>query len=60
MVSISEDECIFCGHFPEKDRWTLRETIEILPLDDDGVCDAFFAAFRQNCGVDDSEPADQS
>ena len=57
MGSISEDECIFCGHWPEKDRWALRETIEILPLDDDCVCDACFAAFWQNCGVDSSEPA---
>lgn len=39
---ISEDECIFCGHWPENDRWVLRDAIAILPLEEDGVCDACF------------------
>jgi hypothetical protein len=56
MKPISEDECILCGHWPEKDRWGLRDEIEILPLEDDGVCDACFATFWQKCAADDPEP----
>jgi len=55
MVPISEDECILCGHWPEKDRWAMRDAIEILPLEDDGVCDACFATFWQRCAADDPE-----
>ena len=51
MEPISEERCIFSGRWPEKDRWALRDTIEILPLEDDRVCDACFAAFWQKCGV---------
>ena len=62
MEPISEDECIFCGHWPEEDRWALRDIIAILPLEDDGICDACFAAFWQKCGADDpdSEPPGQT
>jgi hypothetical protein len=60
MEPISEDECIFCGHWPEKDRWALRDMIAILPLEDDGICDACFAAFWQKCGMDDPEPPGQA
>jgi hypothetical protein len=31
----SEDDCIICGKWPEKDRWALREMIDSLPLDDE-------------------------
>jgi hypothetical protein len=44
MEPISEERCIFSGRWPEKDRWALRDTIEILPLEDDRVCDACFSA----------------
>jgi hypothetical protein len=30
---------------------------KILPLEDDGVCDACFATFWQKCAADDPEPA---
>jgi hypothetical protein len=60
MAPISDDECILCGHWPEKDRWALRDAIEILPLEDDGVCDACFAMFWQKCAADDPEPEGQA
>jgi hypothetical protein len=60
MEPISEDECIFCSRWPERDRWALREMIEVLPLEDDGVCDACFAAFWQKCAVDDPDPKAQA
>ena len=46
MEPISEERCIFSGRWPEKDRWALRDTIEILPFEDDRVCDACFSAVR--------------
>jgi len=58
---ITEDECIFCGHWPEKNRWALRDAIQILPLQDQElICDACFATFWQKCAADDPEPKDQS
>jgi hypothetical protein len=60
MAPISKDECILCGHWPEKDRWAFRDAIEILPLDNDGVCDACFATFWQKCAADDPEPKGQA
>ena len=44
MEPISEERCIFSGRWPEKDRWALRDTIEILPLEDNHVCNACFSA----------------
>ena len=44
MEPISEERCISSGRWPERDRWALRDTIEILPLEDDRVCDACFSA----------------
>jgi len=29
-------------------------------LEDDGICDACFAAFWQKCGMDDPEPPGQA
>ena len=60
MEPISENECILCGSWPEKDRRTLRDKIEILPLEDDGVCDACLAMFWQKCAADDLEPKGQA
>ena len=34
-MSLSEDDCIICGKWPEKDRWALREIIDALPLVDE-------------------------
>jgi hypothetical protein len=60
MKPVSEEECILCAHWSEKDRWVLRDAIKILPLEDDGVCDACFAAFWQKCAADDPEPKGQA
>jgi len=61
MKPITEDECIFCSHWPEKDRWALRDAIQILPMQDqDVVCDACFATFWQKCAADDPEPENQA
>ena len=35
----SEDDCIICGKWPEKDRWALREMIDSLPLHEEPICD---------------------
>ena len=41
---VSEDECVICGHWPEKDRWAVREMIEVLPLQENTCvkCEAVF------------------
>jgi hypothetical protein len=44
-LSLSEDDCIICGKWPEKDRWALREMIDGLPLDDGPICDECLIAF---------------
>jgi hypothetical protein len=47
---MSEDDCVICGQWPEKDRWALREMIDTIPLeDDDPVCDECLTAFWMNC-----------
>jgi hypothetical protein len=60
MGPIFEDECILCGHWPEKDRAGLRDEIIILPLEDDDVCDACFATFWQRYAADDPDPKVQA
>jgi hypothetical protein len=42
--TMSEDDCVVCGHWPEKDRWALRETLDTLPMFEE-VCDACLMAF---------------
>ena len=42
----SEDDCIICGKWPEKDRWALREMIDSLPLQEvERVCDECLVSF---------------
>jgi hypothetical protein len=42
--NVSEDDCVICGHWPEKDRWAVREMIEVLPLRENTCfkCEAVF------------------
>jgi hypothetical protein len=35
----SEDDCIICSKWPEKDRCALREMIDSLPLHEEPICD---------------------
>jgi hypothetical protein len=46
---VSEDDCLVCGKWPERDRWALREMIDTVPLD--GVCAACDMAWWRNCIV---------
>jgi hypothetical protein len=48
--AVSEDDCVVCGSWPERDRWALREMIDTIPLSDD-VCDECNMAFWRNCIV---------
>jgi hypothetical protein len=41
------DDCAVCGHWPEADRWALREMLDSIPLSDD-VCDDCNVAFFRN------------
>ena len=43
--------CVLCSHWPEADRWALREMIDSMPLrDDEPVCDECQMAFWKNIG----------
>jgi hypothetical protein len=44
-------DCIICGHWPEKDRWALREMLDTLPIDIELICDDCLLAFWKNCVV---------
>jgi hypothetical protein len=52
MTCVSEDDCVVCSHWPAKDRWALRETLNTIPLTDD-VCDECNMAFFRNIGFFD-------
>jgi hypothetical protein len=41
----SEDDCIICGKWPEKDRWALREMTDSLRLQEETVCDECLLSF---------------
>jgi hypothetical protein len=41
----TNDDCIICGKWPEKDRVARRELIEGLPLNADPICDECLTAF---------------
>jgi hypothetical protein len=55
---MSEDDCIICSKWPERDRWALREMLDALPLDDEPVCDECLMVFWKNCvaGPEPSSP----
>jgi hypothetical protein len=45
-------DCPVCSHWPEDDRWALREMLDTIPLSDD-VCDECNSAFFRNIGFFD-------
>ena len=47
--SVSEDDCVVCGHWPEADRSSMRVLIDRLPLQEE-VCDECQVAFWRNIG----------
>ena len=48
--NIPEDQCVICGHWPERDREAMRRlTISSLPVREP-VCDKCWEALAVNCG----------
>jgi hypothetical protein len=47
--SVSEDDCVECGHLPAADRPAMRLLINTISLSDD-VCDACNMAWWRNLG----------
>ena len=44
--SVSEDNCVICGKWPENDRWALREMTDSLPLQAiESICDNCLVSF---------------
>jgi hypothetical protein len=59
LPQMSDDDCINCGKWPEKDRWALRQMIDALPLGEEQICDECLRSFW--CGIaEQPEPESQS
>ena len=50
-IMTTENKCVICGDWPERDRWALREMNEWLPLQEiEDVCEACVMAWAHNVG----------
>jgi hypothetical protein len=48
-VTVTADNCVIYGKWPEKDRWALRQMIGTVPLGDEPICDECLMAFWESC-----------
>lgn len=43
----TENDCVICSKWPEKDRWALRQMTASLPLNDEPICDECLQVFLE-------------
>ena len=58
-AAMTEDDCVICSEWPERDRWALREMTEALPLKDvDQICDECLRVFWRRTAPQSDKPSE--